>query len=62
MFALQRKKFDLPLSPYGTEFQKSVWEELCEIPYGEVQTYGAIAQKSTLLELDGTTLSQQRND
>ncbi|WP_367179004.1 hypothetical protein [uncultured Helicobacter sp.] len=32
------------------------------MPYGEVQTYGAIAQKSTLLELDGTTLSQQRND
>ncbi|MDE5926673.1 MAG: methylated-DNA--[protein]-cysteine S-methyltransferase [Helicobacter sp.] len=44
-FALQRKEFDLPLLPYGTEFQKSVWKELCAIPYGEVRTYGAIAQK-----------------
>lgn len=43
-FALQRKSFDLPLAPRGTEFQRLVWQELCAIPYGETRTYGAIAQ------------------
>lgn len=36
---------DLPLAPIGGEFRQSVWELLCEIPYGEVVTYGGIAQK-----------------
>lgn len=44
-FALQRKTFDLPLAPCGTEFQRLVWQELCAIPYGETRTYGTIAQK-----------------
>ncbi len=44
-FALQRKTFDLPLAPCGTEFQRLVWRELCAIPYGETRTYGAIAQR-----------------
>lgn len=34
----------LPLSPIGTDFQKAVWNILCQIPYGEVTTYGKIAQ------------------
>ena len=29
----------------GSEFQKSVWKLLCEIPYGQVTTYGEIAKK-----------------
>lgn len=29
----------------GTEFQKSVWEILLEIPYGKTTTYGEIAKK-----------------
>jgi methylated-DNA-[protein]-cysteine S-methyltransferase len=33
-FAGDREKFDLPLSPQGTPFQQSVWNELCKIPYG----------------------------
>lgn len=44
-FALQRKTFDLPLAPCGTEFQRLVWQELRAIPYGETRTYGTIAQK-----------------
>ena len=32
----ERKEFDLPLNPQGTPFQKSVWEKLCEIPYGKI--------------------------
>ena len=35
----------LPLDPAGSPFRKAVWEQLCEIPYGSVTTYGAIAQK-----------------
>lgn len=43
-FSGQRKTFDLPLAPQGTEFQKKVWQALLEIPYGEVRTYKDIAQ------------------
>lgn len=33
----------LPLAPEGSEFRRRVWKILCEIPYGELTTYGAIA-------------------
>lgn len=42
-FAGQRKDFDLPLAPKGTDFQQRVWAALREIPYGETRTYGEIA-------------------
>jgi len=35
----------LPLAPAGSEFRRSVWKILCEIPYGKVITYGEIASK-----------------
>ena len=35
----------IPLAPEGTDFQKSVWKILCEIPYGETTTYGDIAKR-----------------
>ena len=38
-FSGNRMKFDLPLSPEGTEFQQRVWAELLKIPYGETITY-----------------------
>lgn len=34
-----RKDFDLPLQPVGTSFQKSVWQGLQQIPYGETRSY-----------------------
>ena len=40
----ERKKFDLPLNPKGTDFQKQVWKILCEIPYGETRSYKQIAE------------------
>ena len=40
----ERKTFDLPLNPHGTEFQKRVWKALGEIPYGETRTYKQIAE------------------
>lgn len=42
-FAGDRNHFDLPLEPEGTEFQRSVWTALTEIPYGETRSYGEIA-------------------
>ena len=42
-FAGKRKKFDLPLAPSGTEFQRSVWSALQTIPFGETRSYGDIA-------------------
>lgn len=36
---------ELPLAPIGGEFRQDVWHILCEIPYGEVTTYGGIAKK-----------------
>lgn len=39
-----RKTFDLPLAAEGTEFQKTVWEALCSIPYGETRSYKQVAE------------------
>ncbi|MDO4174288.1 MAG: methylated-DNA--[protein]-cysteine S-methyltransferase [Eubacteriales bacterium] len=36
---------DIPLAPKGSLFQRSVWDILLQIPYGEVTTYGAIAKR-----------------
>ena len=38
-----RQHFDFPIRPEGTAFQKTVWNALREIPYGQVRTYGQIA-------------------
>ncbi|HEY4541996.1 MAG TPA: methylated-DNA--[protein]-cysteine S-methyltransferase [Noviherbaspirillum sp.] len=37
-------RFDLPLAPAGTEFQRRVWAAISAIPRGEVLTYGHIAK------------------
>ena len=39
----ERKDFDLPLAPKGTNFQKTVWAALRSIPYGETRSYKDIA-------------------
>ena len=44
-FAGERKHFDLPLAPVGTDFQQEVWRELAKIPFGETTTYGELAQR-----------------
>ena len=44
-FAGQRTTFDLPLRPNGTDFQRRVWKELLQIPYGQTATYGQIAKR-----------------
>lgn len=37
------KKFNLPLHPEGTEFQRHVYTEMRRIPYGQIKTYGDLA-------------------
>ena len=38
-FEGRRQKFDLALKPHGTDFQRSAWESLLRIPYGETRSY-----------------------
>jgi len=40
----ERRVFDLPLAPRGTEFQRRVWQELERIPYAHTCAYGDIAR------------------
>lgn len=44
-FAGRLERFDLPLRPVGTEFQRTVWAALCAIPYGTTTTYGVLAER-----------------
>ena len=39
-----RKTFDIPLLLVGTEFQKNVWQELIQIPFGATTSYKELAQ------------------
>jgi methylated-DNA-[protein]-cysteine S-methyltransferase len=42
-FAGARTRFELPLAPRGTEFQRAVWRALSAIPFGELRSYAEIA-------------------
>lgn len=44
-FRGERRAFDLPLKIMGTEFQRRVWEELRNIPYGQTITYSELARR-----------------
>lgn len=44
-FAGERQVFDLPLKLIGTEFQKAVWRELAEIPFGVSISYAELARR-----------------
>ena len=44
-FAGRLRRFDLALAPAGTAFQQRVWRALCDIPYGETVSYGALARR-----------------
>ncbi|NUO42366.1 MAG: methylated-DNA--[protein]-cysteine S-methyltransferase [Streptomyces sp.] len=43
-FASELKEFTLELHLHGTPFQRSVWEQLLRIPYGETRSYGDLAE------------------
>jgi methylated-DNA-[protein]-cysteine S-methyltransferase len=44
-FAGELEAFDLKLAPAGTAFQLSVWNQLCEISFGETISYGELARR-----------------
>lgn len=39
----KRKQFDIKYQLQGTDFQRSVWQKLNDIPYGKTISYGKIA-------------------
>jgi methylated-DNA-[protein]-cysteine S-methyltransferase len=42
-FAGRRQAFSIALDPTGTAFQRTVWEALMTIPFGETRTYAQLA-------------------
>jgi methylated-DNA-[protein]-cysteine S-methyltransferase len=44
-FAGELLAFDLPMTMQGTDFQRTVWAALGEIPYGETISYGELARR-----------------
>ena len=45
-FLGQRREFTLPLAPQGTPWQHRVWDALLQIPYGQITTYGRLAEEA----------------
>ena len=43
-FAGRRRKFELPLALHGTDFSKTVWRALQDIPAGQTRSYAQLAQ------------------
>lgn len=44
-FSGERFLFEIPLLFAGTDFQKSVWNELIKIPFGNTETYLSLSKK-----------------
>jgi methylated-DNA-[protein]-cysteine S-methyltransferase len=44
-FAGRLRRFDLPLAPQGTPFQREVWSALTAIPYGDTVSYRELARR-----------------
>ncbi len=44
-FSAKLTSFSLPIDAKGTEFQKRVWSELCQIPYGQSISYQELANR-----------------
>jgi methylated-DNA-[protein]-cysteine S-methyltransferase len=45
-FAGSLMRFNLPLEPRGTDFQRRVWKEMAKIPYGQTISYGELAKRA----------------
>jgi methylated-DNA-[protein]-cysteine S-methyltransferase len=42
-FSGHRRTFSVPVRPTGSDFERSVWRLLTDIPYGHTRTYGELA-------------------
>lgn len=45
-FKGERRDFELEVKTEGTDFQRTVWDELKKIPYGQTMSYKEIAVRS----------------
>jgi methylated-DNA-[protein]-cysteine S-methyltransferase len=45
-FGGERKRFELALAPEGTPFQRSVWNAISGVGFGETITYGELAGRA----------------
>ncbi len=41
-FAGDRLSFDVPVRLTGTEFQRAVWQQIAELPFGQTASYGEL--------------------
>lgn len=46
-FRGERTSFDVPVVLHGTPFQKAIWAQLADIPFGEVASYGELGMIAT---------------
>ena len=44
-FAGDLRRFDVPLAPRGTEFQRRVWDALRAVPFGTTVSYAELARR-----------------
>ena len=44
-FAGERRDFNLPLNPRGSDQARQVWQLIAEIPYGQTTSYGELARR-----------------
>lgn len=44
-FSGKRREFSFAMNPCGTDFQKSVWQELLKIPFGKTTSYMELSKK-----------------
>ena len=45
-FAGKRKRFEVALDPDGTPFQRSVWQAIAAVRFGETISYGELARRA----------------
>lgn len=45
-FAGKRTRFDVPLDPQGTAFQRKVWKAIGKVAFGRTLTYGELAKRA----------------
>ena len=45
-FASKRERFETPLAPHGTPFQRAVWNAISTVAFGETITYGELARRA----------------
>jgi methylated-DNA-[protein]-cysteine S-methyltransferase len=45
-FAGRRRRFEVPLDPQGTPFQRSVWKQISKVAFGKTSTYSELARRA----------------